>query len=332
MSALNSWMEEKQSAYLYRIVANKETNPKYQQMFLSLADAAEKQALLWAEKIQQSGSSVPEYHPSIRTRIVASLVNYFGVRQMRTILAAMKVRGLSVYLSAGNEHRHRSIKNGNNLRAAVFGMSDGLVSNASLILGMLGAMANQQIVTLAGVAGLLAGAFSMGAGEYISVRTQREMYEYQIGLEKEELELYPEEERDELAVIYQARGLSLEEAQKMADTIMQDPVNALNVLAREELGLDPDSLVSPWGAAISSFFAFSLGALIPLIPFFFSDNQANLTFSVVLTACFLFGIGTILGLYTGRQALFSGLRMLFIGSIAGSVTYLIGKLLGVIFG
>jgi VIT1/CCC1 family predicted Fe2+/Mn2+ transporter len=176
---------------------------------------------------------------------------------------------------------------------------------------------------------LLAGACSMGSGEYVSVRSQREMLEYQLELEKHELDTYPEEEAKELALIYEARGIPKEEATRLANILIQDPEKALDTLAREELGINPDDLVSPWGAAISSFVSFVIGALIPLLPFLFSQSRYNLVISIGLTAAALFGIGASLSLFTQRNALWSGLRTLLIGIAAGALTYFIGNLLGV---
>jgi VIT1/CCC1 family predicted Fe2+/Mn2+ transporter len=230
------------------------------------------------------------------------------------------------------EHRHRGVGSGGNLRAAVFGVNDGLISNASLIMGVAGATTDSATILLAGVAGLAAGAFSMAAGEYVSVRSQREMYEYQIGLEREELDHYPEEEAEELALIYEARGLPREESARMAKNLIADPKLALQALAREELGLNPDELGSPWGAASFSFASFALGAAIPLAPFLVAGSASALSATIVLTALALFGVGATLSLFTGRSALASGARMLAIGAAAGAVTYLIGKLLGVTLG
>lgn len=342
MEAFKSWYEEKQSAYLYRLVARKEPQHQYQQLFLELADAAEKQALIWEQQLHKQGYKKPlNYRPNLRTYIAGFFINLFGPRQIQTMLAAMKVRGMSIYSATPVGHpsprsladvgrSHRGIKSGNNLRAAIFGVNDGLVSNMSLILGIAGATTNQHMILLAGVAGLLAGAFSMGAGEYISVRSQREMYEYQIALEKQELDLYPEEETEELALIYEARGLHKEEAYEMAKKIMRDPVNALDVLAREELGLNPQDLASPWGAAFSSFFSFTVGAIIPLVPFFLGGKTVHLLISIGLSGLFLFTIGLVLSLYTGKNALWGGCRMLVIGTIAGAVTFCMGKLFGLV--
>jgi VIT1/CCC1 family predicted Fe2+/Mn2+ transporter len=169
----------------------------------------------------------------------------------------------------------------------------------------------------------------MAAGEYVSVRSQREMYEYQIGLERDELAAYPEEEAHELALIYEARGISMHEAKRMAQTVITDPERALDALAREELGLNPEDLGSPWGAAIFSFVSFAAGGVIPLLPFVFGAGHASLGVAIVLTAIALFGVGATLSLFTGRNAMRSGLRMLAIGAAAGGVTYMVGHLLGV---
>jgi VIT1/CCC1 family predicted Fe2+/Mn2+ transporter len=340
-STVENWREEKRSAHLYHLLAQVETGTPRQALFFELAQAAEKQAGIWADKIRSGGDHVPErYTPDLRTSIVGFLVRTLGPRRMRSALVAMKVRGMSIYTKAQYGHampvnvedigrRHRNVGSGGNLRAAVFGVNDGLVSNTSLIMGVAGAGASAGLVLLSGIAGLLAGAFSMAAGEYVSVRSQREMYEYQIGLEREELEQYPEEEEAELALIYEARGLTKDEAGHLANGIFTDPDKALDALAREELGLNPDELGSPWGAALSSFFSFGFGCAIPILPYLFHAGAASLFISISLSAVALFSIGGILSLFTGRHALLGALRMLVIGTAAGGATYLIGKLLGV---
>jgi vacuolar iron transporter family protein len=270
-----SWYHERESAWLYRVVAEADSDPRHQQLFRALADAAEEQARHWA-KIRDPG----EFKVQTRARLVAWLVRRLGPSALKPILAAMKLRGLSVYGSAPSidghlmpvtvrdvGQRHRSVTGGNNLRAAVFGVNDGLISNVSLILGVAGAGASGQVILTSGLAGLLAGSLSMACGEYVSVRSQREMYEYQIGLERDELAEYPDEEAEELALIYQARGVDLDQARAIAKRLMSNPEHALNTLAREELGLNPDDLAAPWSAAVYSFCAFGAGALIPLIPF-----------------------------------------------------------------
>lgn len=337
-SALNNWQEEKRSAYLYRTISTIEKNPEYKKLFLGLAEMADKQAGIWEKQLKV----VPgPYRPDLRVRTVTWLVRCFGVGALRIALAAMKIRGMSVYQAYHLSHhpmptsaeqpenRHGSLRVGNNIRAAVFGINDGLVSNASLILGIAGANAGNEFILISGIAGLLAGACSMASGEYVSVRSQREMLEYQLELERNELELYPEEEAAELALIYQARGLPKEEAERMANILIQNPEKALATLAREELGINPEDLISPYGAAISSFLSFGVGASIPLVPFLFNFSEMKLAFAIILTGVCLFAVGAILSLFTQRNALWSGLRMLFIGAMAGALTYLIGTLLGV---
>ncbi len=329
MEILTSWREEKRSAYLYAIMADHENNILHKKLFIDLKQAAEKQAHTWEEKLRANNIAIPSYKPDMRARFIAYLVTIFGVENLHTILSAMKIRGMSIFNRYHNEHKHTSINASSNLRAAVFGINDGLISNMSLILGIAGASSNQHFIILAGVAGLLAGACSMGAGEYISVRSQREVFEYQIAIEKQELEEYPEEEMEELSLIYQARGIPLEQANQLANIMISNPDTGLDTLAREELGLNPNELVSPIGAMVSSFISFSVGAAIPLLPFLFSNSSWNLAVCIGVTALTLFLIGNILSLFTNRNPIVSGLRMLVVGAIAGGLTYLIGGILGV---
>lgn len=342
MPVLKNWQEEKQSAYLYRTIASREMDITRKKLFFDLAEGADKQAAIWEEKIKVSDKEKPlVYRPDFRTRIVELLIKTVGAESMRYILSAMKVRGMSIYsapftsshtAASHLESRHKGLNTAGNLRAAVFGVNDGLVSNMSLVLGVLGAHASHHMILLSGIAGLLAGACSMAAGEYVSMRSQREFFEYQIALEKEELELYPEEEMAELMHIYRARGIPLDEAKKMAELVINDPSRALDTLAREELGLNPNDLGSPWGAAIASFLAFATGAFIPLVPLFFHAGPVALFYSIGLTGIALFLIGSLLSLFTSRNALWSGLRMLLIGASAGGLTFLIGKWVGVWLG
>ena len=343
-SSLSSgWREEKQAAHLYHVVAEveKSAGTPRASLFVELAGEADKQADIWARLMREAGQPAPPpYTPDTRARVVAALVRRFGARPLRTVLSAMKVRGMSLYTHPMHGHtsqapggemgqRHRGIGSGGNLRAAVFGVNDGLISNASLIMGMAGATSSNALLLLSGAAGLIAGAFSMAAGEYVSVRSQREMFEYQIGLEKEELDHYPEEEAEELALISQARGLPREDAVRLATQLTADPARALDTLAREELGLNPDDLGSPWGAALFSFTAFAIGASVPLLPFLVASGTRSMAIAISLTAIALFGVGATLSLFTGRNAWWSGTRMLSIGVAAGAVTYMIGKMLGV---
>ena len=216
------------------------------------------------------------------------------------------------------------------LRAAIFGANDGLVSNLSLIMGVAGAGVDHDVVILAGVAGLLAGAFSMAAGEYISMRVQREVFERLIHLEAHEIGSDHAGEREELAELYRRKGISPELADRLAEELMRDPETALDTHAREELGLDPqEGLGSPWAAAASSFVTFAAGALIPLIPFWFGSGSGVVIASAILSILALFAIGAGMSYLTGRSFLASGLRMMLIGAAAAAVTYAVGSLLGV---
>ena len=345
---VDSWYHEKESAWLYRLVAAAEPDAHKRRLFEQLAGAAEEQASRWEQAAARDAAAPTHrvFTPSVRARVVARLLRAFEPAALRPVLAAMKLRGLSIYSAvpgaiAGHAMptslaevgaRHRSTLGGS-LRAAVFGVNDGLVSNLSLVLGVAGAGVAPGYVLMSGAAGLLAGALSMAAGEYVSVRSQREMYEYQIALEREELKEYPEEEAEELALIYQARGVELEQARAVSRALLARPDKALDVLAREELGLNPDDLGSPWRAVAASFVTFAVGALVPLVPFLAGmKGTGAVAASAAATAVALFAVGLSLSLFTGRDALRSALRMVLIGGGAGTLSFLVGRALGVVIG
>jgi VIT1/CCC1 family predicted Fe2+/Mn2+ transporter len=338
VSGLESWREEKQSAWLYRELAACEPDARVVALFEALATAAEGQADKWRI---ESGVEPPPFRPSTRAHLTAFLARLLGPKRIRSVLVAMKVRGVSAYdarpavpghvmptsvSEVGMRHKGYG---GGNLRAAVFGVNDGLVSNASLIMGVAGAGVGAGGVITSGIAGLLAGALSMAAGEYVSMRSQREMFEYQIGLERDELNEYPEEEAEELALIYATRGMDLEEARRITRELVKNHDAALDALAREELGLNPDDLGSPWGAAAFSFLAFAAGAALPLLPFLAGQPLGRAVELAAVTAgAALFAVGAALSLFTGRSAWLGGLRMVAIGAGAGALTWCIGHLLG----
>lgn len=341
-SNYESWLAEKQSAILYAALASKEHDKQFAHLFGKLGRAALDQAEVWEKQMRQAGETIPNVVPvGLRLRAVLFLINTLGARPIRTVLAASKIRGISVYTKVLPSHpfpqsvhevgqRHTGLGFGGNFRAAVFGINDGIVSNAALIFGMAGASAlDPHIIILAGFAGLLAGAFSMGAGEFLSVRSQRELFEYQIGLEAEELKLYPDEEAAELSLIYEARGMDKSDADALAKRLIENPQTALDALAREELGLNPNELGSEYQVALSSIVAFAFGAAIPLVPFFFLSGTSSFVASIIATGAALFIVGAFLSLFTGRSAIMSAVRMLAIGAGAASLTYFIGRVLGV---
>jgi VIT1/CCC1 family predicted Fe2+/Mn2+ transporter len=227
------------------------------------------------------------------------------------------------------ESRHKSV-GGNALRAAVLGSNDGLVSNMSLVMGVAGAAVSNNTILLTGIAGLLAGAISMALGEWLSVQSSRELNQRQIDLETEELEASPEEEKKELVLLYQAKGMNVIEAQKLADKAFENPQTAIDAIITEELGIDKEELGgSAWEAAIASFVLFSIGAIIPLYPFMFLDGKNAILLSVGSSVIGLFGIGAAITLLTGKNIMFSGLRQVSFGLVAAAVTYGIGSLIGV---
>lgn len=227
-----------------------------------------------------------------------------------------------------NERWHRTGQSGT-LRAVIFGVSDGLVSNTSLVMGITGASPDPHFILLAGIAGLLAGSFSMAAGEYISMQSQRELYERQIALERAEMEAMPDEEQGELAAIYKAKGFTDDEAARVAARLFRDPEAALDTLIREELGLDPDQLGSPWGAAFGSLVAFAAGAVVPVLPYLVASGGPAFVTSLGLSLVAMFVVGIGISLLTGRSALFSGARQVGIGVLAATVTFFVGRLIGV---
>ena len=230
------------------------------------------------------------------------------------------------------ESWHKAGQSGT-LRAVIFGVSDGLVSNTSLVMGVAGAASGDpKFILLAGISGLLAGSFSMAVGEYISMTSQRELFERQIQLEREEMKALPDEEEAELARIYRRKGFTADEAKTIAHRLFQDPEHALDTLVREELGLDPDELGNPWTAAFGSFLAFAAGAVVPVAPFLFGGGTAVFAASIGLALAAMFAVGGAVSLLTGRSFVLSGLRQVAVGLLAAGVTYAVGRLIGVTVG
>jgi len=348
---------------LYQRLAQAEKNPDRAKIFLELAETEKGHLQQWVDRLRAAGAGVPDNpRPSLRVRIMCFLADRLGPRAVLPMVSAMESTGFDNYMAqpeagpdmarderahartlstlyspgggidvagiAAGERWHR-VDTGGTLRAGIFGVSDGLLSNLSLVIGVAGANPEGRFIVLAGVAGLLAGAFSMGAGEFVSVTSQRELFERQIALEKEELESDPEQERQELALIYRAKGLPPEEADALATRIIADRGVALETLAREELGLNPEGLGSPYGVAVSSFLAFAAGALVPLLPWFFGSSNVFFFASIVVGGLGMFTVGAAVSLFTGRNFIYAGLRQLAIGSVAVAVTYTIGRIIGV---
>jgi VIT1/CCC1 family predicted Fe2+/Mn2+ transporter len=353
-------------AAVYTALAQSEQNPQMAEVFHRLAAVEQAHASFWRKRLDAVGGTFSK-SPTFRARTLAWLARRFGPGFVLPTLVAGEARDSSNYdrqpearaaglsadehsharlleaaagkrgglpgsLIATLEGRHRA-GSGNALRAAVLGANDGLVSNLSLVMGVAGAAAADRTLLLTGLAGLVAGACSMAMGEWLSVTSSRELYEKQIAMEAEELMEVPEEEKEELVLIYRAKGIEESQARALADRLLANKDTALDTLAREELGIDPDSLGgSPWEAAGSSFLLFAVGAIFPVIPFFALSGTAAVIASLLLSGLALALIGAGTSLFTGRNAAFSALRQLLIGYAAAGVTYGLGMIAGATLG
>lgn len=365
-NALDNLKDELDGAYLYEALARAEKDARLAEVYRRMAAVERKHAAVWTERLKAAGVTPPAHRPDWRTRLLAWTALRLGANAVLPTVAGMEQKDTRKYAHladgaqmAADEHSHARLlrqvaagmpggmpggalaqmegrhraAGGNALRAAVLGANDGLVSNLSLVMGVAGAELNNSAILITGLAGLLAGAFSMALGEWLSVQSSRELYQHQIGIERAEIATAPEEEREELALIYEARGLPASEARQLAENALSDPGNALETLAREELNVDPAELGgSAWEAAITSFFLFALGAIIPVLPFTFLSGTGAITASLISSAVGLFVIGSGITLFTGRSVLFSGTRQVLFGLAAAVITFAIGRLIGVNLG
>lgn len=346
---------ELEAAATYEALARREPDAGRSETLLRLAQAERRHGARWAEKLGVPFPEPGRRHLSALNRLLLLASRLVGARRIIPYLVMAEAKDIRRYSAdpeardiAAEEREHaRTLKvmsgvsthpvqepghrtgDGGTIRAAVLGANDGLVSNLSLVMGVAGGVDNADFVVLAGVAGLLAGAFSMAAGEYVSMRSQREIYEHQIRLEKAELEEWPEEEEEELALIYEAKGLPRRDAERVAAHLMANPALALDTMIREELGLNPDDLGSPWAAAISSFVAFAGGAILPVIPYLAGAGGSAFVLSAVVSGVGLLLVGGVVALASGRGVTWGALRMLLVGGAAAAVTFGIGTLIGV---
>jgi VIT1/CCC1 family predicted Fe2+/Mn2+ transporter len=363
---IRRWQEllasERDAAALYDRLAAAETGER-RSVLAELAAVERRHAAHWERRLTEAGAEVPRGTAvSARTRILGLLARWWSTAAVlplveraekadagrydrepdaaapmaaeerghaRTIAALIQGgRPYPQVRIAGRERWHRGDRSGS-LRAAVFGVSDGLVSNAALVMGFAGSGAPRSVILLAGIAGLLAGAFSMAAGEYVSMSSQREMYQRELTLEAQELAENPAEERDELVLLYRAKGLDRHQAEQIADRLMADREVALDTLAREELGLDPEALGSPWSAALSSLIAFAVGAFVVVVPYLFGGGRAAFITAVALFLVALVAVGAGIGVLNGRSAVRSAVRQVLAGGLAALVTFAVGHVIGV---
>lgn len=356
--------DELDGAALYEGLAATEPDPLRKDLFMELAKAEKSHAQFWRGKLADAGLQDERFAPGFRTRLLAKLARQFGAGFVLPTIAAAEYADRNKYARQSDAHAiaaeerghaavvqaaasssggrgatvgadiaraepwHR-IASGNNLRAAVLGANDGLVSNFCLVMGVAGAGAANQTVLLTGLAGLAAGACSMALGEWLSVTNARELAQKQIAQEAEELEQTPAAEEHELALIFQAKGMGKEDAQRVAAQIMRDKQGALDTLTREELGIDPTQLGgNPWSAAATSFALFAAGAVFPVAPFFWLTSHWVIGASVFSSGALLCAVGTLTSLFNGRSAWYSAARQLLFGCLAAAVTYALGAALG----
>jgi VIT1/CCC1 family predicted Fe2+/Mn2+ transporter len=356
--------DELDGAALYEGLAAAEPDPLRKDLFLQLAQAEKSHAQLWLDKLTEAGVQNVRFAPGFRTKLLAKLAKRFGPRFVLPTIAAAEYADRDKYASQSDAHAisaeerghaaviravaansgsrgatigadiaraepwHRSAS-GNNLRAAVLGANDGLVSNLCLVMGVAGAGAASQTVLLTGLAGMVAGACSMALGEWLSVTNARELAQTQIAQEAEELEQTPAAEEHELALIYQAKGVGKEDARRVAAQIMSDKQGALDTLTREELGIDPTELGgNPWSAAATSFALFAAGAIFPVAPFFLFKSPWVIGASLFSSGALLCVVGMLTSLFNGRSAWYSAVRQLLFGCLAAAVTYGLGAALG----
>ena len=362
-----NWQGEVDSAAQYRAMAAAEPDAGVARVYRDLAAMEEKHAAFWEERLKRANAKVPPRVPSWRARVLSWVARRFGAQVVLPTVATREYQDRNLYLGqpetkdtkmvaqersharvlrsilvsrsttgAGGEvarveGRHRRAS-GNALRAAVLGANDGLCSNLALIMGVAGASPGRAVL-VAGLAGLVAGAFSMAFGEWISVTSSRELAEREIRVERDELEHSPDEEREELQLIYEARGLPKDEAKEIAARLIEDPKAALDVMTREELGIDPAEMGgSPWTAGATSFLLFAFGAAFPLIPWVLTRGRTAMVASAAVSALVLFVVGVAISVITGKSAWRSGTRQLVIGLATAGVTYGIGRALGVALG
>jgi vacuolar iron transporter family protein len=362
---LKNWQEEVDSAAQYHTLAKCETSPQLSQVYTNLAICEEKHAAFWENFLQKAGVKVPPRKTSWRAKVLIWFAKRFGPQMILSTIAKNEKTNRNNYApqketegtqmvaeehmhdmllgemlntmkqgAAGSElarieGRHKGV-GGNALRAAVLGANDGLCSNLCLVLGVAGAAVDNHILLLTGFAGLMAGAFSMALGEWLSVTNSRELIESEIQEEADELEHNPEGEAGELQLIYEAKGLKPKEAKELAQHMISDKSRAMDALTREELGIDPEEKGgSAYEAAAVSFCLFAVGAIIPVIPFLLLSGQMAIVSSVVLSGLALFGFGAFSTVFTGRSVWFAGLRQLILGLLAAGLTFYVGHLLGV---
>ncbi len=359
--------EEVDGIYIYTQLAEIEDDRGLSEVYSHLAESEQRHINLWQKELEKLHADTALPQPSTRARLLMWVARTFGPDLVLPVIKAFEADAADMYVgdsvaesealpadeasharifsaitNTGNsgasgkvitrlEQRHMTLAGRDTLRAGVLGSSDGLVSNMLLVAGFAGANPNQETVVLAGLAGLLAGSISMALGEWISVTTSKEAAEAQIAIEMEEIRLDPESEKQELELIYRARGMNEADARSLVVSIFSTQEGARDAMVREELGISIDDIGSPYKAALSSFALFSIGAIIPIIPFFFGNSNLHIFAGALLCALGLFALGALVTFLTGKNVTKSGLRQMVLGLGVASVTFMIGWSIDQIF-
>ena len=360
-----NWQKEVDGEFLYRRLAGLVDDPNRRKAYEEMADMEKRHAEIWSKYLREHDVILPvSNRPSTRSRLLAWIARRFGPMAINNLLASEEVRDMGDYheqskldtssalkqviadeatharalqsLKSGKKAQvgepeiwHRGASAGGLLRDIVYGFNDGLTANFGLVMGIVGAETTNEIILLAGWAGTIADALSMASSGFLAAKSEQEVREHHLALEKMEIEMMPEEEEHELKLMYQAKGLDAETAGLIAKKLMEDPNIALAQLAREELGLDPETPPDALQEGITTGIATAIGAAIPIVPFMFFDRETAIWTSVIFSMLAHFGVGASRALFTGRPALRSGFEMFLVGMGVALFTFLLGKLFGV---
>ena len=359
------WQDEADAAFLYRILADEESDPHKKDIYARLAEVEDRHVVVWGDLLSQHGHPPPKFRPSTRARLLASLGKIFGPGFLLPMLLQEEGREVKAYLDmhratpvgapgggealtlakesaehattlagiAGKsgEPWHRT-ESGGFLRNVVYGFNDGLTANFGLVAGVIGASVTQQheTVIVAGVAGLIADALSMGSSGYLAAKSEREVYDYEIAMERDEIALMPEIERDELALIYEAKGIDRSAAHALATQVMADPERMLQEQVQEELKIG-EQTISPFREGWVTGLATAFGAIIPVFPFFIAEGSTAIALSFAFSMLSHFIVGAARSVFTGRSVFRSGLDMFVVGLGVAIAGYYVGGWVGKIF-
>src|SRR5256714_5797236 len=354
---LHHWQDEADAAYLYLALAGQESDPHRKDIYIKLAGVEERHVQMWSKLLAEHGHAVKQSHPSVNARLRAWFGRRFGTRFLLPMLLREEGQEVKGYLDLhrqsslpdaqevslqlakesaahagtladlagkGNEPWHKT-GSGGFLRNVVYGFNDGLTANFGLVAGVIGAPVQPHVIMMSGVAGMIADALSMGSSGYLAAKSEQEVWEHEIAMEKEEIRLMPEVEEEELALVYQAKGVDPRTARRMASEVMKDPVRALGEQVREELKIG-EAHATPFKEGWVTGIATAIGAFIPVAPFIFLEGRVAILSAFVIAMLSHFAVGAARSFFTGRGVIRSGVDMFVIGMGVAAVGYLVGDL------